>query len=189
MVQAADYSAALDEERFYRQIAEEFETGTTDKGAWTRFFAECGGDEKQTKVRYIQERAGRLIRAARLGVEEAALNQSSAEALDEDAVYRQIAEEFQTGTTDSGLWTRLFAHCGGDERKTEVLYIRERAERLVLAEMERLEQPPPPLTDQQEMEQHGITFDGERYSYGEYRYDKLSDAVRYAKLQAGRAIG
>ncbi|EXI76483.1 MAG: hypothetical protein AW07_00431 [Candidatus Accumulibacter sp. SK-11] len=189
VVQAADYSAAIDEERFYRQIAEEFETGTTDKGMWTRLFAECDGNEKGTEVRYIQERAGRLIRAARLGVEEAALNQSSAEALDEDAVYRQIAEEFQTGTTDSGLWTRLFAQCGGDERKTEVLYIRERAERLILAEIERLEQPHPPLTDEQEMEEHDITFDGERYAYGEYRYDKLSDAVRYAKLQAGRSIG
>jgi len=45
------------------------------------------------------------------------------------------------------------------------------------------------LTDEQEMEEHDITFDGERYAYGEYRYDKLSDAVRYAKLQAGRSIG
>ena len=188
-VQAPERPEARHEERFYRQIAEEFARGTTDKGMWTRLFAECGGDEKQTEVLYIRERADSLILAARQGPDATALEPAATEVLDEDAIYRRIAEEFETGTTDVGLWTRVFAQCGGDERNTEVLYIRERAQRLILAELERLEQSPPPLTDEQEMEEHGITFDGERYVYGEYRYDKLSDAVRYAKLQAGRSIG
>lgn len=188
-VQAPERPEARHEERFYRQIAEEFARGTTDKGMWTRLFAECGGDEKQTEVLYIRERADSLILAARQGPDATALEPAATEVLDEDAIYRRIAEEFETGTTDVGLWTRVFAQCGGDERNTEVLYIRERAQRLILAELERLEQPHPPLTDEQEMEEHDITFDGERYAYGEYRYDKLSDAVRYAKLQAGRSIG
>lgn len=34
-----------------------------------------------------------------------------------------------------------------------------------------------------QMEEFNITFDGERYAYGEYKYDKLSDAISYAKLQ------
>lgn len=35
--------------------------------------------------------------------------------------------------------------------------------------------------------QYGISFDGEKYQYGEYRYDKLVDAVNYAKLSNRRA--
>lgn len=34
-----------------------------------------------------------------------------------------------------------------------------------------------------QMEEYGITFDGEHYVYGEYKYEKLSDAISYAKLQ------
>lgn len=32
------------------------------------------------------------------------------------------------------------------------------------------------------MRQYGVSFDGEKYQYGEYHYDKLADAVNYAKL-------
>ena len=34
-----------------------------------------------------------------------------------------------------------------------------------------------------EMARFGITFNGEKYIFGGYRYDKLSDALNYAKLQ------
>ncbi len=37
------------------------------------------------------------------------------------------------------------------------------------------------------MSMHGITFDGERYHYKDYQYDKLADAVNYATLQKSRA--
>ena len=40
--------------------------------------------------------------------------------------------------------------------------------------------------DSQLMEEYGVTFDGERYCYESYRYDKLADALSYAKLQAVR---
>lgn len=44
-----------------------------------------------------------------------------------------------------------------------------------------------PPSDEQQMEQYGITFDGERYVYGEYRYEKLTDAISYAKVQSKRS--
>lgn len=55
-----------DEDRIYASIAMELETGATDKGLWTRLFAECSGDEQQTKVLYIKQRAERLISAVRV---------------------------------------------------------------------------------------------------------------------------
>ncbi len=35
------------------------------------------------------------------------------------------------------------------------------------------------------VEKYGITFDGDRYAYGENKYDNMSDAINYAKLQIG----
>ena len=37
------------------------------------------------------------------------------------------------------------------------------------------------------MSMYGITFDGERYHYKEYQYEKLADAVNYANQQRSRA--
>lgn len=54
--------------------------------------------------------------------------------LDEERVYAAIAHELETGGIDKGLWTRLFAECDGDDRRTKVLYIRQRAERLISAQ-------------------------------------------------------
>lgn len=59
----------IDEDRVYAEIANELEGGVTDKGLWTRLFAECGGDEKQTKVQYIKQRAERLIASERIRLE------------------------------------------------------------------------------------------------------------------------
>lgn len=41
-------------------------------------------------------------------------------------------------------------------------------------------------TDVELMSKYGITFDGERYRYQEYKYDRLADAANYAKLQMSR---
>lgn len=78
----------IDEEGIYATIANELETGIADKGLWTRLFAECGGDEKQTKVLYIKERADRLISAERLRLEQAA--RLASEHADEAARLDQI---------------------------------------------------------------------------------------------------
>lgn len=37
---------------------------------------------------------------------------------------------------------------------------------------------------QRTMEQYAITYDGEKYHFREYRYDKLNDAINYAKAQS-----
>ncbi len=54
--------------------------------------------------------------------------------LDEDAIYTMVADELETGKTDKGLWTRLFAECGGDEKQVKALYITRRVEKLLEAE-------------------------------------------------------
>lgn len=57
--------------------------------------------------------------------------------IDDERIYAKIAGELETGGIDKGLWTRLFAECDGDEKRTKVLYIRQRAERLIAAERAR----------------------------------------------------
>ncbi len=44
------------------------------------------------------------------------------------------------------------------------------------------------LSEEQLMEQHGITHDGDKYCFSTYRYEQLSDAVSYAKLQADKDV-
>lgn len=56
-----------------------------------------------------------------------------------EAIYEEIAKEMETGKTEKGLWTRLFAECSGNEQQTKVLYIKQRAEKLISAERTRLE--------------------------------------------------
>jgi uncharacterized RDD family membrane protein YckC len=58
---------------------------------------------------------------------------------DEEFVYAEIAKELETGVADKGLWTRLFAECGGDEKQMKVIYIKQRVERLIASERVRLE--------------------------------------------------
>lgn len=53
---------------------------------------------------------------------------------DDDAFYERVAEELDEGNTDRGLWTRLYAECDGDEKKTRVLYIKRRVQTLIAAE-------------------------------------------------------
>lgn len=58
----------------------------------------------------------------------------AADESDEDRIYAAIAKELEDGVQDKGLWTRLFAESDGDEKQTKVLYIKQRAERLMVAE-------------------------------------------------------
>lgn len=83
--QAAQVDLIIDEDRIYAKIAEELETKATDKGLWTRLFAESGGDEKQTKVLYIKQRAERLI-----AVEHARLDQTAKERAAETIRHQEL---------------------------------------------------------------------------------------------------
>jgi hypothetical protein len=44
-----------------------------------------------------------------------------------------------------------------------------------------------PMSDQELMAQYGITFDGERYTYGGNVYDRLNDAINYAQALKRKA--
>lgn len=52
----------------------------------------------------------------------------------EDRFYTKIAEELDRHIVDQGLWTKVYAQAGGDDRQTRVLYIKERFARLVAEE-------------------------------------------------------
>jgi len=56
--------------------------------------------------------------------------------VNEEAIYESIASEIESRNLERGLWTRLFAECDGDENRTKVLYIKQRAAKLI--EMEKV---------------------------------------------------
>jgi len=51
---------ALSEEDLFEIIANELESGNAQKGLWIKLYSQCGGDETQTKVKYIGERIAQL---------------------------------------------------------------------------------------------------------------------------------
>ena len=48
------------EEEIYRLIAEEIETGSINKGLWTKAFSEADGEDNKTKALYIKYRFDQL---------------------------------------------------------------------------------------------------------------------------------
>ena len=40
------------------------------------------------------------------------------------------------------------------------------------------------LTDHDLMQEYGVVFDGEKYHFNNYTYDKLNDAIEYAKKKS-----
>jgi hypothetical protein len=108
---AAGPSTIVDEDRIYAAIANELEEGGTDKGLWTRLFAECVGNESQTKVLYIRQRADRLIAAERLRLEQAAREYAAETTrLEEQRLQRlSLREKFMDGNITAELSDRLRA--------------------------------------------------------------------------------
>ncbi len=49
----------------YEKVGEELESNKPDKAAWTKAFAQSGGDDKQTRVLYIKVRVEKLIALAK----------------------------------------------------------------------------------------------------------------------------
>lgn len=101
--------------------------------------------------------------------------------IDEDTIYNSIANELETGNTDKGLWTRLFAECNGDEKQVKVLYIKRRAEKLIEAEKLRHEQ-----VNQKEAErQHHERFKADEAEKSRRRDAGLADPLLIAAIEAG----
>lgn len=149
----------INEDAIYTAIALELETGTADKGLWTRAFAECSGDENQTKARYIRERAERLITAER-----ARLEQERHEHINQEGLASSENQQARDLTPDLQAEASISA---------EVV---EGSDYIALSEMRRF----------------GIEQVGKQFLFQTYRYDKLSDAVAYAKHlngEAGREAG
>jgi len=59
--------------------------------------------------------------------------------IDEDLMYSQIAQEIESGAVNKGLWTRVYAQSSGDESKTKVLYIQERAKQMMAEKLKNIE--------------------------------------------------
>jgi hypothetical protein len=98
------------EDRIYTQVGEELESGSTDKGIWTKAFAQAGGDDKNTRVLYIQARVAKLLmleeekEKARLAEQQAAAaekvrlaNMSLKQKLSEGAIGGEEAERETEG--------------------------------------------------------------------------------------------
>ncbi len=139
-------------------------------------------------------------------------NIQSMTAIDEDAIYEIVGNEIDEGRVEKGLWTRLFAEMDGDENKTKAAYIKRRAERLINAEHARLQEQSQRENEWQqaallaeielqkaaaaagvtvaqakEMLQFGITKQGDKFAFNDYKYDRLNDAVNYAKTQLNKS--
>lgn len=115
--------------------------------------------------------------------------------------YAAAFAEIEEGRLDKGIWARAFAESGGDESKAKALYIKARAESIGNEAVWVDTQPPiaddagntdfshqlesvsAPKSEDEQMKEFGITFDGDRYSFGEYRYERLTDALNYARAQ------
>ena len=68
------------------------------------------------------------------------------------------------------------------QTNTELGRIRERLSQPVLADNRSPEVPSEPTkTPEQLMDDFGITFENGKYTFEKYHYDKLEDAVNYAK--------
>lgn len=50
----------MDDKVFYQQVADEISSGTIDRAAWTKAFAEADGNESVTKARYVKARVAEL---------------------------------------------------------------------------------------------------------------------------------
>ena len=59
--QTSDLAPPLNEEALYERIANEIESGSQNKGLWTKCFVESEGDEAKTKVSYIRARMAQLV--------------------------------------------------------------------------------------------------------------------------------
>lgn len=186
---------SVNEDRIYNDIAIELETGATDKGLWIKLFAECGGDETQTKVLYIKQRADKLITAERYRLSELTCAQAAdAQRLDLLRITKDKEREFLAAVWEGNISVANKLLLEGI--KPDYLKDENGRSPLNLAEIRGDQQMIRLLLDNNKkqkmhaekilMSELGITFDGERYHFQDYRYDKLADAISYAQKERAR---
>lgn len=139
----------------YAKVSAEMKTAPLDEGLWTKAIAMADGNEAAAKARYIKLRVNQLKLPTSAKEEQSLPHTMQPQSfsspdmtdsipmslqIDEAAIYTAVADELDTGKIDKGLWVRLYAEFDGDEKKTKVAYIKQRAERLVALEQGRLEE-------------------------------------------------
>ena len=147
-----------EENAIYASIAEEIETGNTDKGLWTRLYAECDGDEKRTKVQYIKAKVAKLI----------ASEQARLEA--EATTARKAADEVAAAIKEQ---KRL------DEEK--VTLEKNRAFEMQLAKDAELKKKRFSEREAEAFRVYGILKEGDEYSFQGNRYHYLDAAIHSAE--------
>jgi hypothetical protein len=110
---------------------------------------------------------------------------------DEDAVYEVVANEMDSGKMDKGLWTRLFVELDGDEKKTKIAYIKQRAEKLMAAERNRLQelarqQDEEVLRTEKSLALHSNPTHSHRYDNDKVSLRELVDSLQLAGYQVKR---
>jgi len=80
------------EEKAYDQVGQELETNTVDRATWTKAFAQAGGDDKQTRVVYIQLRVEKLVSSGTVRLK---AEQDLAEKRAKDEARVRAAEDLQ----------------------------------------------------------------------------------------------
>ena len=98
-----------------------------------------------------------------------------------NAAYAEIKEAYgEFGTTE---FIRLYDLVGDSlDIEKAVISIGDNAD--LPHKQEHEEQP---RVQELLMKQYGISYDGEKYLFGEYRYENFRDALKYAKLQSNKA--
>ena len=125
----------------------------------------------------------------------------------DEELYLEATNEVEGENRDPALWSKAMALCDGDETKANYKYIRFRVKYLI-EKRESLENDKQNIdaktkyesklssdvntkeigtdnfedSDQGLMQKYGISFDGEVYQYEDYQYERLNDAITYAKL-------
>lgn len=75
----------------YEQVGKEFDSSNPDQGAWTKAFAQAGGDDKQTRVLYIKARVEKLIAAEQARLEEIRKAQKEANCIAEAELVNRVS--------------------------------------------------------------------------------------------------
>lgn len=137
----------------YAKVSAEMKTAPLDDGLWTKAIAMADGNEAAARAKYIKLRVSQLKSPANAHEDQSLPHTVQPQSppspdmtepilmnlqIDEDVIYTTVANELDTGKTDKGLWVRLYAEFDGDEKKTKIAYIKQRAERLIASGQARL---------------------------------------------------
>ena len=155
-VHARHQSVAIDEDAIYEIVANEMESGKTDKGLWTRLFAQCDGDENKTKAAYIKHRATLLIAEKRAELDAATpapapmspaaeprpwvavkvVQNPGTSSRHQSWAHELAAIEIENLKVDRRLWDEVLTLSDGDKNAAKFEYIQRRAK--VIATDEKL---------------------------------------------------